>query len=295
MLRKCGSILKVNNVEQTMNYWVTKLEFTPAIRVENTGWHPMLLHSLWSAKTKIKIVMSVWCLLSLHLLWLPGLAAEILMQTSFEEFPTGKAPKDWEVKGKAAEVATDKVKTGKKSLAVLGGADGDGTGVAIETKESITSVEFWIYVKGGGRSINLKTASADNIGENNGGPYINWNAGMTRFYDGAAWNEMGKFDTDKWKYVRVVSDFKKSEFQFFAGDSRDLALNAKAIQGKFRNAALGPVCKFVVFYIWAVTAPAYVDDLLVYEGADAVDLAVEQLPDKLTTIWATIKTQNDIQ
>ena len=41
--------------------------------------------------------------------------------------------------------------------------------------------------------------------------------------------------------------------------------------------------------------PAYVDDLLVYEGADAVDLAVEQLPDKLTTIWATIKTQNDIQ
>ena len=151
------------------------------------------------------------------------------------------------MKGKAAEVATDKVKTGKKSLAVLGGADGDGTGVAIETKESITSVEFWIYVKGGGRSISLKTASADNIEENNGGPYINWNAGMTRFYDGAAWNEMDKFDTDKWKYVRVVSDFKKSEFQFFAGDSRDLALNAKAIQGKFRNAALEPICKFVVF------------------------------------------------
>ena len=284
MLRKCGSILKINNVEQTMNYWITKLEFTP-----------MLLHSLWSAKTKIKIIMSVWCLLSLHLLWLPNLAAEILMQTSFEEFLAGKAPKDWKVKGKAAEVATNKVKTGKKSLAVLGGADGDGTGVAIETQESITSVEFWIYVKGGGRSINLKAASADNIEENNGGPYINWNAGMTRFYDGAAWNEMDKFDTDKWKYVRVVSDFKKSEFQFFAGDNRDLALNAKAIQGKFRNAALEPVCKFVVFYIWAVTAPAYVDDLLVYEGADAVDLAVEQLPDKLTTIWATIKTQNGIQ
>ena len=131
MLRKCGSILKINNVEQTMNYWITKLEFTP-----------MLLHSLWSAKTKIKIIMSVWCLLSLHLLWLPNLAAEILMQTSFEEFLAGKAPKDWKVKGKAAEVATNKVKTGKKSLAVLGGADGDGTGVAIKTKESITSVEF---------------------------------------------------------------------------------------------------------------------------------------------------------
>ena len=284
MLRKCGSILKINNVEQTMNYWITKLEFTP-----------MLLHSLWSAKTKIKIIMSVWCLLSLHLLWSPDLAAKILVQTSFEEFPTGKAPKGWEVKGKAAEVATDKVKTDKKSLAVLGGADGDGTGVAIKTKESITSVEFWIYVKGGGRSISLKTASADKIEENNGGPYINWNAGMTRFYDGAAWNEMDKFDTDKWKYVRVVSDFKKSEFQFFAGDNRDLALNAKAIQGKFRNAALEPICKFVVFLYLGCNRPAYVDDLLVYEGADAVDLAVEQLPDKQTTIWATIKTQNGIQ
>ena len=249
MLRKCGPTLKVDNVEQTVNYWVTKREFTPALRVENTSWYLILLHSLWSAKTKIKMVMSVWCLLSLHLLWLPNLAAEILMQTSFEEFLAGKAPKDWKVKGKAAEVATDKVKTDKKSLAVLGGADGDGTGVAIKTKESITSVEFWIYVKGGGRSINLKAASADNIEENNGGPYINWNAGMTRFYDGAAWNEMDKFDTDKWKYVRVVSDFKKSEFQFFAGDNRDLALNAKAIQGKFWDAALRPVCKFVVFYI----------------------------------------------
>ena len=55
--------------------------------------------------------MSVWCLLSLHLLWLPDLATDILVQRSFEESPTGKAPKDWEVKGKAAEVAADKVKT----------------------------------------------------------------------------------------------------------------------------------------------------------------------------------------
>ena len=46
---------------------------------------------------------------------------------------------------------------------------------------------------------------------------------------------MGKFDTDKWKYVQVVPDSKKSEFQFFADDSRDLALNAKAIKGKFQR------------------------------------------------------------
>ena len=35
-----------------------------------------------------------------------------------------------------------------------------------------------------------------------------------------------------------------------------------------------------------------VDDLLVYEGTDAVDLAVEQSADKITTLWATIKTQS---
>ena len=104
--------------------------------------------------------MSVWCLFSLHLLWLPSLAAETLVQTSF------KAPKDCVVKGKPAEATTDVVKISKKSLAVLGGADGGGTDVPIETKKSITSVEFWIYVEGGGRSINLKTASADNVKEN---------------------------------------------------------------------------------------------------------------------------------
>ena len=107
-------------------------------------------------------------------------------KTSFEEFATGKAPKGWEVKGGGFKVATDQVKTGKKSLAVLGGANGDGIGIAITTKNSTTSVEFWIYIKGGGRSINLKVASAGDIVQNDGGPYINWNAGTSRFYDGAA-------------------------------------------------------------------------------------------------------------
>ena len=133
------------------------------------------------------------------------------------------------MKGKAAEVATNKVKTGKKSLAVLGGADGDGTGVAIKTKESITSVEFWIYVKGGGRSINLKAASADNIEENNGGPYINWNAGMTRFYDGAAWNEMDKL---RLKRIWYRIDFTNTKR---ASRSRQLRSGPRSVQTRWRR------------------------------------------------------------
>ena len=178
----------------------------------------------------MKIIRLILWLLISNVLWIPSLSAEILVQTSFEEFATGKAPKGWEVKGGGFKVATDQVKTGKKSLAVLGGANGDGIGIAITTKNSTTSVEFWIYIKGGGRSINLKVASAGDIVQNDGGPYINWNAGTTRFYDGAAWNEMGKFDTDKWKYVRVVSDFKKSEFEFFAGDIREGDFKIKGCQ-----------------------------------------------------------------
>ena len=34
------------------------------------------------------------------------------------------------------------------------------------------------------------------------------------------------------------------------------------------------------------------DDLLVYERTDAVDLAGELSPDKITTLWATIKPQS---
>lgn len=183
----------------------------------------------------------------------------------------------------------DTVKTDKKSLAILGGADGDGLGAPIETENPIISVEFWVYIEGGGRSFNIKVASADNIGENTGCTYINWNAGMVRLYDGAAWQEVGEFETDTWKYVRIVADFDKSEFDFYAGDDRNDALGAKPEKGlPFRNAALGPTAKWVVFYVWGMTAPGYVDDLLVYEGADALDLAVDP-GGKLTTFWGQIK------
>ena len=148
---------------------------------------------------------------------------------------------------------------------------------------------FWVYIEGGGRSFNLKVASADNIGENTGCTYINWDAGIVRLYDGAACQLIGDFETDTWKYVRIVADVGKSEFDFSSGDDRNDALAAKPEKDlAFRNAALGPVAKWVVFYTWGITAPGYVDDLLVYEGADALDLAVDP-SEKLTTFWGQVK------
>ena len=216
-------------------------------------------------------------------------AQEVYVQTGFEEFAVGDPPKDWETNGGDFEVAKDTVKTDKQALAILAGADGDGLGVPIETDNPIISVEFWIYVESGGRSLNIKVASADNIGENNGCTYINWNADMVRLYDGAAWQPIGDFETDTWKYVRIVADVGKSEFDFAVGDDRNDALGTKPEKRlPFRNAALGPVAKWVAFYLWGMAAPAYIDDLLVYEGADPLDLAVDPNK-KLTTFWGQVK------
>ena len=135
--------------------------------------------------------------------------------------------------------------------------------IPIETENPIISVEFYVYIEGGGRSFNLKVATADGFGENNGCTYINWDAGIVRLYDGAAWQLIGDFETDTWKYVYIVADVGKSEFDFSVGDDRDDALGAKPEKGlPFRNAALGPVAKWVAFYTWGITVPGYVDDLL---------------------------------
>ena len=218
-----------------------------------------------------------------------AISQEVFLQTGFEEFAAGNPPKDWEVIGGDFEVSGDTVKTDKKALAILGGGDGDGLGIPIETENPIISVEFWVYIVGGGRSFNLKITSADNIGENNGCTYINWDAGIVRLYDGGAWQLIGDFETDTWKYVYIVADVGKSEFDFSVGDDRDDALGAKPEKGlPFRNAALGPVAKWVAFYTWGITVPSYVDDLLVYEGEDALNLAVDPT-EKLATFWGQVK------
>ena len=184
------------------------------------------------------------------------IAQEVYAQTGFEEFAVGDPPPDWEEVGGQFEVTKDTVKTDKRALAILGGGDGDGLGVPIETENPIISVEFWVYIESGGRSFNLKVATADGIGENNGCTYINWNADMVRLYDGAAWQPIGDFETDTWKYVRVIANVDKSEFDFYVGDDRNGALGAKPEKGlPFRNAALGPVAKWVAFYVWGMTSP----------------------------------------
>ncbi len=219
-----------------------------------------------------------------------AIAQEVLVQTGFEEFTFGEPPTDWEVRGNQMQVTGDTVKTGDKSLGILGGANDDRVGVAIETENPIISVEFWVYIKGAGRSFNLKVVSADDIAQNDGGVYLNWNANATRLYNGSAWVAVDDFPFETWKYVRVVADVENSVFDYYVGDDRDQALTAAPKTDlAFRKPATNPVVQWIVFHVYSTVAQGFVDDLFVYEGAEPVNPAPVNPKGKLTTFWGDVK------
>ena len=215
---------------------------------------------------------------------------EILLQTGFEEFTIGEPPTDWEVRGDKMQVSDDTVKSSDKALGILGGANDDRIGVAIETENPIISVEFWVYIKGEGRSFNLKVVSNDDIGVNDGGVYINWNANAVRLYNGSTWVPIGDFEFDTWKYVRVVADVERSTFNYSVGNDRNAALVADPITGlAFRKPATNPVAQWVAFHVYSSVAAGFVDDLLIYEGGEPPNLAPVNPKEKLATFWGDVK------
>ena len=224
-----------------------------------------------------------------------AVAREVFVQTGFEKESLGKPPKDWEVRGDGFKVADDEVKTDKRALGILQGANDDRAGVAIDTENPIITAEFWVYIKSGGRSFNFRIVTSENHAQNNGSVYINWNADMVRLYNGNAWEPIDDFETEKWRYVRVVADVSKNKFDFYAGEDRNEALRDKGKKGlPFRNAAEFPVPKWVSFHVYSIAAPGYVDDLLVYEGDEPLNLSVEPA-EKLTTVWGHIKGNSTLQ
>ena len=219
-----------------------------------------------------------------------AIAQVILVHTGFEEFTVGESPTDWEVRGNQIQVTGDTVKTDKKSLGILGGANDDRVGVAIETENPVISVEFWVYIKGAGRSFNLKVVSSDDITQNDGGVYLNWNANATRLYNGSAWVPVDDFPFETWKYVRVVADVGNSVFDYYVGNDRDSALTAEPkMDLAFRKPATNPVAQWVVFHVYSTVAQGFVDDLFIYEGAEPVNPAPVNPKEKLATFWGHVK------
>lgn len=223
-------------------------------------------------------------------------AQDILLQTGFEDFTVGSPPTDWEIRGNQINVTDDTVKTGDKSLGILGGANDDRCGVAIETENPIISVEFWVFIKGSGRAFNLKVVSDDNVAVNDGGVYMNWNENAVRLYNGSAWVAIDNFPFGSWRYVRVVADVSKSEFDYYVGKDRDETLLAEPISGlAFRKPATNPVAQWVVFHVYSSVAQGFIDDLLIYEGADPPVSTPVESKDKLTTYWGQVKEQSSIR
>ena len=256
-------------------------------------------HSLYNIKSKlvkmnithlIMPFMLVFVLTFTLFLGQTAIAQKVLVHTGFEEFTLGEPPTDWEVKGNQMQVTDDTVKTGDKSLGILGGANDDRVGVAIETENPIISVEFWAYIKGAGRSFNLKVVSHDDIWQNDGGVYLNWNANATRIYNGSAWVPVDDFPFETWKYVRVVADVGNSVFDYYVGDDRDQALTAEPkMDLAFRKPATNPVAQWVVFHVYSTVAQGFVDDLFIYEGGEPVDPAPVDPKGKLATFWGHVK------
>lgn len=217
------------------------------------------------------------------------IAREVFLQTGFERDTVGKPPTDWEVQAEMMEVSTEQVKTDNKSLAILGGANDDTIGVMIETDNPVISVEFWVYIMSGGRSFNFKIVTAETIGVNDGGVYINWDNNAVRLYNGATWVPIDDFKTDTWKYVRVVADVDRSEFELFFGDDRNEVIKDDGYKNlAFRNAATNPTAQWVAFHVYGIFSPGYVDDLLIYEGSEPLNLDVDPAG-KLATTWGNIK------
>lgn len=217
-------------------------------------------------------------------------AQKVLLETGFEDFTLGEPPQDWEVRGNQMQVTDATVKNGSKALGILGGANDDRVGVAIETENPVISVECWVMVKGAGRSFNLKVISDDNIAANDGGVYMNWNENAVRLYNGSAWVAIGDFQFDAWKYVRVVADVSKSTFDYYVGDDMDSAREATPITGlAFRKAATNPVAQWVAFHVYSTVAQGFVDDLLIYEGSNPPSVTPIEPKGKLATYWGNVK------
>ena len=235
-------------------------------------------------------ILLVVCFVSSFFMGQTAIAQKILVQTGFEEFTLGAPPTDWVVGSEMFQVTDDTVKTDNKSLGILGGADNDYVGIAIETENPIISVEFWVYIKGAGRSFNLKVVSDDDVTLNDGGVYMNWNENAVRLYNGSAWAPIDDFPFETWKYVRVVADVENSVFDYYVGDDRDAALTAEPKTDiAFRNAATNPVAQWVVFHVYSTVAQGFVDDLLIYEGGEAANLTPVEPKGKLATFWGHVK------
>lgn len=220
-------------------------------------------------------------------------AQKILIQTGFEDYTAVN-------KEDAFQASTDPVKTGKKSLGIFFEAQNQLhiSGHELDTDEPVVSVEFWVYIERGKQSFAVSVHAAEQAFDNNaGGPYVDWYAGDVRHHvhRGDPWREITAYPINEWHYVRIVANFEEDSFDFYMGESRAAALASPPKRDlPFQDPAIAPHPKWFIILAWGMTAPGYMDDLLIYEGDKPINLAVEPTG-KLTTLWGRLKRRKQNQ
>ena len=214
-------------------------------------------------------------------------AQKVILETGFENHVQHDRDSPF-------QTSTRIVKSGKKSLEIFSQRDNElhVSGFEFETDKSIISVEFWVYIKRGRRSFSVHIHPGDRAFiPDAGGPYIGWQDGKVRYHvhRGDPWRDLSDFPVNKWHYVRIVADYEKDQYDFYSGKNREAALVSRPKKDlPFSDPAVAPHPKWFNLIAYEMTEPAYIDDLLIYEGDEPISFAVE--PDtKLTTLWGQLK------
>ncbi len=217
----------------------------------------------------------------------PATAEKILMETGFEDLVQPPAESSF-------QPSIEIVKNGKRSLEIF--FEGDDRinidGHPLEANASIVSLECWVYIESGEKSFAISMHAADKLFDNDlGGPHIEWYDGDIRYrvLQGDPWREIVAYPVDEWHYVRIVANFSEDVFDFYTGMSREEALASRPKrQLEFQAPATAPQPRWFLILAEAMDARGYMDDLVIYEGDEPPNLAVESAA-KLTTLWGKLK------
>jgi hypothetical protein len=221
---------------------------------------------------------------------------EILVQTGFEGDDVGEIPQDpedaWQASGAGFEVSSDVVKEGSKSLAVMGGGGDQALAVLFETQSSVITAEFWLYIDGVERSLTVFVQDPDAALTDwaASGPYVNWIGDGLRHYPGA-WEDIGEFTSGEWHYVRLVVDLGASSHDIYVADTAEETHSGDPLgEGLGFRSPIAPPPGKVLFSTYDMSVPAYVDNLLIYEGDVIPEGIFAVSPEsKLASTWGEVR------
>ena len=222
--------------------------------------------------------------------------ADVLGSDDFEDSIVGEFPMKWQVKDGVTTdefaVVDSPVKNGSKALKINSLVNDNCIWLEFGKSVTVASVEFWIYPEQEGRSATLLMLNGS-IDRATAGPYISWgqSAGMITRYTGGWGPTNTPFDAQVWTYTKIVADSDVDTLDIYLGGGPDELPDVPTEAGITYRVPTDGFDR-ILWLGWSdAVGPAYIDDVLVYEGderpAGAVT-AVEPVG-KAATTWGAIR------